>query len=217
MKRGASLLALGLLAAACGERACGGLQGRPPAPPPVVKDENGRVHYVVDRGAYRAYYDTLGQIETLHYDGNGDGRADYIVHYDPARRIGLVEVDEDFDGWVDRWEYYDTNGVLERVGRARRGHKADQWTYPAARGRPGRTEFDEDGDGRVDRVEVERDGRVTQVEVDGDREGRMDRWQTWENGRLVVEDFDTDGDGRADRRLRYGADGKVRGIQKLAP
>ncbi len=215
--RAAALLTFSLLAGACGERACGGLGGRPPAVPPIVKDKDGRVHYVVDRGPYRAYYDTLGQLERIEHDSNGDGRGDYIIHYDPARRVGLVEVDEDFDGWVDRWEYYDVNGVLERVGRARHGHRADVWTYPASAAGPARTEYDEDGDGKVDRIDIEREGRVVRVEIDANRDGRMDRWQSWEAGRLRSEELDTDGDGRPDRRIRYGSDGKVRGIDTIRP
>ncbi len=213
----AAPLAAILLSVACGERACGGLQGQPPGTPPIVKDQDGRVHYVVDRGRYRAYYDSLGQLERIEHDSNGDGRGDYLMHYDAARRVGLVEVDEDFDGWVDRWEYYDAKGVLERVSRARRGHKPDLWSYPATDAAPGRTEYDDDGDGKVDRIEIQRDRQVVRVEIDADRDGRMDRWQTWEEGRLKSEELDTDGDGRPDRRIRYGGDGKVRGIEPIRP
>jgi len=214
---GAALLAVALLAGACGDRGCGGLQGRPPATPPIVKDKDGHVHYVVDRKPYRAYYDSMGQLERIEHDGNGDGRGDYLIHYDASRKAGLVEVDEDFDGWIDRWEHYDVNGGLERVGRARRGHRPDVWDYPARDGRPARVEYDEDGDGRFDRTEVQRDGQVVRVEIDADRNGLVDRWQAWEGGRLASEGLDTDGDGRPDRRLRYGRDGKVLGIERLRP
>jgi hypothetical protein len=211
------ILALALLAGACTDRACGGLGGMPPAPLPMVKQGN-REFYLLDRGRYKAFYDTMGRLDRIEYDSNGDGRGDYIVHYDASGQIGLVEVDEDFDGWIDRWEYYDAKGVLEKVGRSRRGRqKPDVWTFPGPQGRPSRIEYDEDGDGKVDRVEILRDGQVVKVEIDSDRDGRMDRWQTWEGGRLRSEELDTKGTGRPDRRIVYDARGSVLRVERLPP
>jgi hypothetical protein len=147
-----------------------------------------------------------------------DGRADYIAHYGPNRKIQMIEVDEDYDAWVDRWEYYDAAGTLQKVGRWRRVKgRPDIWRFPGKDGIPVRIEYDEDGDGRVDRAEVIADGRTVQVEIDADRDGRMDRWQIWKKGRLVSEDLDTKGTGKPDRRLAYGPAGQVVRVERLNP
>jgi hypothetical protein len=57
---------------------------------------------------------------------------------------------------------------------------------------------------------------VARVELDGDADGRIDRWQSWGAGRLETEELDTDGDGRPDRRLRYGAQGRIQTVERLA-
>jgi hypothetical protein len=128
-----------------------------------------------------------------------------------------MDVDSDFDGRTDRWERYDDEGRLVKVGTASApGRAPDLWTSAAAPGQPERREHDADGDGVMERVEVLRDGRVTEVEVDSDRDGRMDRWQRWEQGRLVSEGLDTDRDGRPDRTVRYDPQGKVLALEPIA-
>ena len=133
--RGAALLAAAL-SAACGDRACGGRGGLPPAALPTVKRGDGLDYRVLDKGAWKGFYDGQGRIAVVEYDSNGDGRADYIAHYDERRQIRLIEVDEDHDSWVDRFEHYDAAGVLEKVGRWRKQRgRADEWTYRAPDGR----------------------------------------------------------------------------------
>jgi hypothetical protein len=207
-----------LFATACGDRACGGLGGLPPKPLPMVTDPDGRKYYLLDKGEFKGYYDTLGQIARVEYDSNKDGRADYIAHYGPNRQVRLIEVDEDYDAWIDRWEYYDADGKLEKVGRWRRTRgKADVWRFPGKDGIPVRVEYDDDGDGRPDRVEVLEGGRLARVEIDADRDGRTDRWQFWEKGRLVREELDTRGSGKPDRRLVYGPAGTIVRVERLQP
>jgi antitoxin component YwqK of YwqJK toxin-antitoxin module len=199
---------LGVTAGACGDRACGGLGGRPPAPLPIVK-EGAQTYKVLDKGDYKAYYDSMGQLARILHDSNGDGRPDRIAHYKDGK-IFLIEIDQDGDGWIDRWEHYDTAGRLEKYGQWRRARgKEDTFTTLGADGKPARVEYDDDGDGVIDRAEVLRDGKVVGVEVDADRNGKIDRWQLWEKGRLLREDFDTDGDGKPDRRITYDARGRV--------
>ncbi len=219
MKTARGVVILGLLfATGCGERACGGRGGLPPSPLPMVKDPDGRMYYLLDRGEYRGYYGGDGQIARVEYDSNKDGRADYIAHYGPNRQIRLIEVDEDYDAWIDRWEYYDANGKLEKVGRWRRTKgKPDIWRFPGKDGIPVRIEYDEDGDGRVDRVEILEDGQTVRIEIDADRDGRMDRWQVWQKGRLASEELDTKGTGEPDRRLVYGAAGNILRVERVTP
>jgi hypothetical protein len=181
----------------------------------MVKLADGRSFHVLDKGDYKALYDTLGQLALVEYDSNHDGRADYIAHYED-RRIRLIEVDEDQDGFIDRWEHYDANGVLEKIGRWRHVKgKADIWRYPGPNGLAVRIDYDEDGDGRPDRSETYRDGQLATIELDSDRDGRMDRWQSWEGGRLKWEDLDTQGTGRPDRRLVYGPRGAIVKVERL--
>lgn len=137
------------------------------------------------------------------------------MQYDAAKTPHLIEIDEDFDGWIDRWEYYDGAGTLTKVGASRRGHSPDVWTYPGPGGVPTRREYDDDRSGRVSRVEILRDGKLLRTGIDSARTGRFDRWQNWQAGRIVSEEIDTDGDGKPDRRLRYGAKGQVVALEPV--
>jgi hypothetical protein len=215
--RGAGVLLALLLAGACGDRACGGLGGRPPGRLPLIQ-RGDRYYSLLDKGQWKGYYDEQGRIAIVEYDSNNDGRADVIAHYDERRQIRLIEVDEDLDGAIDRWERYDAAGVLEKVGRWRRQKgREDEWIYRGPDGRVSRIEYDDDGDGMPERAEVLRDGAVVRIEVDSDHDGRMDRWQGWEAGRLVSEELDTDGDGRPDRRLVFGPRGRLLRVERLRP
>ncbi|HVR71861.1 MAG TPA: hypothetical protein VMT87_13550 [Vicinamibacteria bacterium] len=214
-QRGSLLLSLLATAACAGQ--CGALGGLPPERPPLVKGADGRTYHLVGRGPYKAFYDRWGRLQRLEYDANGDGRADQVAHHDGARTPRTIEVDDDYDGVVDRWEDYDPAGQLVRVGTSRRGRGPDVWTTFGPDGQPARKEYDEDGDGRPDRVETLAAGEVAAVEIDQDRDGRADRWQTWRAGRLTAEELDTDGDGRPDHRLHYGDDGGVLRLEPIAP
>jgi hypothetical protein len=214
LRRGSSLLVLALLSGCAGQ--CGARGGLPPERPPLVKGPDGRTYHLVGKGPYKAFYDRWGRLQRLEYDGNGDGRADQVAHHDGARTPRTIEVDVDYDGAVDRWEDYDAAGKLGRVGTSRRGRGPDRWTTAGADGQPARIEYDDDGDGKPDRVETLSAGALRTVALDQDRDGRPDRWQSWERGRLKAEELDTDRDGKPDRRLRYGDDGRVLGLDRLA-
>jgi hypothetical protein len=217
MRRRLALLVPVLALAACGERACGGLGGLPPSGMSNVKRGDGKDYRLLDRGAWKGFYDAAGRIAVVEYDSNGDGRADNIAHYDERRQIRLIEVDEDLDSWVDRFEHYDAAGVLEKVGRWRRQKgRADEWTFRAPDGRPARIEYDDDGDGKAERAEVLKDGMLVRIEMDSDRDGRVDRWQSWERGRLASEEIDTNGDEKPDRRLVFGPRARLLRVERLA-
>lgn len=212
----APALAAAVLAASCAGQ-CGARGGLPPPRPPTVTGPDGQTYHLVDKGPYKAFYDAWGRLQRIEYDSNGDGKPDQIARHDGRRHPYQLDVDSDFDGHTDRWERYDEEGRLLKVGTARApGQAPNVWTIPHAEGEPERREFDENGDGVIERVEVTRDGRLIAAEVDGDRDGRIDRWQRWEQGRLVAEDLDTDRDGKADRRVRYDAQGKVLSLEPIA-
>jgi hypothetical protein len=171
---------------------------------------------MLDRGDWKGFYDAAGKIVVAEYDSNKDGRADYIAHYDENRQIRLIEVDEDHDSWVDRFEYYDAAGILEKGGRCRKQKgRVDEWTYRAPDGRASRIEYDDDGDGKPERAEVMKDGALARIEMDTDRDGRPDRWQDWDHGRIVSEEIDTNGDGKPDRRLVFGPKARLLRVERV--
>lgn len=210
-----AVLAALLLAGCAGK--CGARGGLPPARPPAVTGADGQKYHLLDKGAYKAFYDRWGRIARLEYDSNGDGKPDHVAHHDGRRVPHVIDVDTDFDGRPDRWERYDEAGTLVRVGSSRDGKGPDRWTAAGPDGQPARVEIDEDRDGRIERAESLAGGKVTAVEIDSDRDGRFDRWQEWSAGRLVAETLDTDQDGTADRRLRYGPRGEILGLEPVAP
>jgi hypothetical protein len=210
----ASVMGLALLGAACAGQ-CGARGGLPPARPPLVQSAEGP-RYVVTRGRYKAYYDREGRLQRLEHDANGDGHPEEVSHHEGARIPQRLEADPDSDGTVDRWESYDAQGVLTRIGTSRHGKGPDLWVTLGPDGAEREREYDDDGDRRVERRERLEGGVVVAVEADGDRNGALDRWQTIRAGRVVEERLDTDGDGRADRRVTYDAQGQVLGLEILA-
>jgi len=201
-------LRLLLAAAASAAALWPGCRGGVPEPAPQG--------YLFEKGPYQGFYDPSGKLIRLLYDQNGDKKADVVMLFYPSGRPRQVEADTDFDGQIDRWQYYTDKGVLEKQGYSRKGGKQpDTWEYFDAKGTMVRREVDEAGDGKVDRTETIQDGRVVAVGIDADGDGRIDRWQTWVHGRVVSEEIDTDGDGITDRRLRYGPDGRVVAMEAL--
>ena len=173
--------------------------------------------YLFEKGPYQGFYDGAGKLTRLLYDQNGDKKADVVMLFYPNGRPRQVEADTDFDGKIDRWQYYSERGVAEKEGYSRAGNaKPDTWQYFDVKGNITRREIDENGDGKVDRVENFQNGRVAAVGIDSGGDGNIDRWQTWVGGRVVSEEIDIDGDGISDRRLRYGANGHLVGMDNLA-
>lgn len=162
-----------------------------------------------------AVYDTqTGVLKTLIYDANINGKPEAWSHMDGTRVI-RVEQDRDEDGVVERWEYYDADRNLTKVGLAsRRDGRVDTWVFPGPDGKAARVERATENDGVVDRIDVYEQGRLVRVEEDGDRDGRIDRWQTYTNGRLAAVALDTTRRGVPDRRFVYGPDGSLLRIER---
>jgi hypothetical protein len=185
--------------------------GCAPAAPERVREG-----YLFEKGPYQGFYGANGKLIRLLYDQNGDKKADVVMLFYPNGRPQQVEADTDFDGKIDRWQYYSAKGLVEKEGSSRKGAaQPDTWQYFDAKGTVVRREFDDNGDGKVDRTENLLGGRVASVGVDADGDGKIERWQTWSGGRVVSEELDTDGDGIGDRRLRYGPGGRLLGMDKL--
>lgn len=151
---------------------CGGQ-----APPPT--DVQGR------------YEPDSGKLVSLALDSNRDGRADMTASMDGAR-VRTVEVDEDYDGRADRWEFYESPAALD----------SSQRPEPKLV----RVERAVRRSGREMRREAFVDGVLAWVHEDRDGDGRTDRWETYADGGLSTVELDSDGSGKPDRRLRYEAD-----------
>ncbi len=196
--------------------ACNGRGGLPPVVPPAIKGPDGKEYLLLDRGKYKGFYDKWGRLDRIEYDENSDGKADHVARHEGQKSPRLLEVDEDFDGRMDRWEEYDPTGRLTKVGVSRKGAGApDLWITPGPGDLPARKEYDDDGDMRVDRAEILERGLIVRVELDTDRDGKADRWQDWSTGRLTAEELDTNGDAKPDRRLVYNEKGRLLKMEPL--
>jgi hypothetical protein len=142
---------------------------------------------------YRA--DT-GRLEKLAYDRNGDGREDAWAFMDGARLL-RAELDDDYDGRVDRKELYAAGTSNERAGRP---------AVIPGQGVLTRVEF-VSATGASFRQETYDKGVLARAEEDTDRDARTDKWERYENGALTSVALDTGRRGTPDRRLVYTADG----------
>jgi hypothetical protein len=128
--------------------------------------------------AIQATYDDTGYLRILTVDSNGNGKPDTWSHMDGSR-IARIEIDADEDGAIDRWEYYDSNQQLEKVGTARKP------------------------DGKVARSEFYEGGVLARAEEDTDGNGIADKWEAYAYGVMTSVAFDTEGAGYPNRRIQY--------------
>jgi len=66
-----------------------------------------------------------------------------------------VEVDSNYDGIIDRIEFYDNNGQIVRI------------------------ESDRTGDGKIDEWVIYKDGQPSKVEKDTNADGKSDVWMEY--------------------------------------
>lgn len=164
-----------------------------------------------DSGAARAeattkptYDPATGRLTQLTYDANKDGVIDTWTDMDGKRPL-RSRIDRDQDGRIDRWEYYDANGRLARVGLSRANSgKPDAWAYPGEDGRIARVEVSSTGDEKkIDRWEHYDGDDLVRAEEDTNGDGRPDKWEVYDRGVVKTAAFDENGDGHPDRRLTY--------------
>jgi hypothetical protein len=158
-----------------------------------------------------SYDESTGRLKELAYDAARDGRTDVWTEMDGARAL-RSRVDRNADGRIDRWEYYDDQQRLVKVGFSRAADGvADAWAFSAPDGTVRRIEISSTRDEKkIDRIEYYEaagagDGRgaLVRADVDANGDGRFDRWETFTDGELRTIAYDEDGDGVADRRLTY--------------
>jgi hypothetical protein len=157
------------------------------------------------------YDRTTGKLKELTYDSNLNGRIDTWTEMDGARPL-RSRIDRDEDGTIDRWEYYDQNGQITKVGFSRHGgDRPDAWAYSSPSGQLERVEASSTADEtKIDRWEfydtsaaTSRPGGLVRAADDTNRDGKPDKWVTYAGGLLETAEFDENSDGRPDRRLTY--------------
>ena len=165
-----------------------------------------------------SYDNATGRLKELAYDANRNGRPDTWTEMDGSRPLrSRVDINE--DGKIDRWEEYDENGGLAKVGFSRTNNgKPDAWVFSGADGKVRRIEISSTGDSsRIDRWEYydaaqsgpDGRGALVRAEEDTTHDGRPDKWETYEHGILKTVAFDENGNGRPTRRLIYSSTARV--------
>ncbi len=159
-----------------------------------------------EAGITPLYDKTSGRLTELAYDSNHNGKIDTWTEMNGQRPI-RTRVDRNEDGRLDRWEYYDEQSKLVKVGFSRKGDgKADAWAFADADSRIQRIEISSAADDqKIDRWEHHGPEGMRAAEEDTNRDGVVDKWETYEGGVVMTAAFDEDGDGRPDRRLTYSA------------
>ncbi len=147
------------------------------------------------------YNERTGRLEALQSDTNDDGKVDTLAHMDGVE-LKYIEIDRDFDGRFDRWEYYVSAPGTPGAARSPDGRSVIDHAEEAA-----------ESDDRIVRREFYVDGVIARVEEDTTLDGRVDKWETFELGILRRMDLDLEGRGRPTRRLVYGPNGDVERIE----
>jgi hypothetical protein len=125
-------------------------------------------------------------------------------------RVLKVEIDANEDGKLDRWEYYDAEENLQKIGMSRLDDGVeDAWLFATPDGTVSRVEASIRRNGTTDRTEYYVNGALVRAEEDGDGDGKIDKWETYDAGRLAAIAFDSTRRGTPDRRLTYAADGSA--------
>ena len=182
-----------------------------------------------------AYDRATGRLQRHTFDADQNGRNDSVSVMD-GTRIDHIEVDTDENGTVDRWDYYDADRRLVKVGISRQndgivdavehyenGPRASGGAQPAAstddERLPSRIDVSTERDGRFDRVEFYDRGVLTRVEEDTDQDGLVDKWELYAPvlhpragdppSSVTSVAFDEAHRGTPTRRLVYAGDGTV--------
>lgn len=162
------------------------------------------------------YDPVTGRLKELAFDATKNGRNDSVGFMD-GTLVQRIEVDEDEDGKVDRWEFYGANRRLERVGLSRQHNGVlDAMAFYGEEGDVARIEVSTRGDALFNRVEFYQSGSLARVEEDTNGDGRVDKWETYavdprgapgQSRPIVTASFDDAFRGMPTRRLVYRPDG----------
>lgn len=150
-------------------------------------------------------------------DRNQDGISDRIITYEGFGGARTEETDTDFDGRVDRWETFGSEGQRMRSATASDGTRPDRVAAYDRAGTLSRVEVDTDLDGRFELTQIYEAGKLSEIRIDSDGNGRTDRVQDFRKGYLASEDFDTDEDGIPNLRLTFSKDGGLLKVSVSPP
>src|SRR4026208_1066095 len=90
-----------------------------------------------------------GKLQRFDADLNKNGKMETFSYWDGGRVI-RIEIDKDEDGKIDRWEHYNAQNKVERVGSSSKDDEVeDTWTCPDEKGFLARVESDTNRDGVV--------------------------------------------------------------------
>jgi hypothetical protein len=157
-----------------------------------------------------SYDQKTKKLSQLTVDSGRDGKPN-IFSYMEGTRFVRIEIDNDEDGNIDRWEYFGSDQKLEKVGLSGSNDgRVDRWVYKAPDGSIGKVEVSTRRNGKVDRTEFYEKGVIVRAEADGDGDGRADKWETYANGVLATVAFDTTHTGTADRIIDYRRESAAR-------
>jgi hypothetical protein len=156
-----------------------------------------------DKRVEASYDKDSGKLSQLTVDAKKDGKPNIYSYMDGTRFV-RIEIDNDEDGKIDRWEYYGSDQKLEKVGSSRLNDgKPDLWAYQGSDGSVAKIEISSQHDGKIDRVEFYEKGALVRAEQDSDGDGRPDKWETYADGTLATVGFDTKHTGTPDRVIDY--------------
>ena len=150
------------------------------------------------------YDESTGRLKEMTFDQDKNGTVDSWTEMDAARPV-RTRMDRNEDGKLDRWEYFNADGTLEKVGFSRRDDGTpDAWAFAGADGKVERIEISSTADvNKIDRWEHYDAAGLVRAEDDSDGNGLPDKWETYEGGAVKTAAFDDDKDGKPDRRLTY--------------
>jgi len=128
------------------------------------------------------------------------GNVTKVVKINPKE----IKLDRDYDGKIDRTEFYDANGVIVRTETDVDGNGViDEIVYYKA-GSPVKGEKDVDNDGNMETtLFYDADGVLFKTELDKNKDGKSDETVYYEKGKPVKAEKDLNTDGKLDTWVTY--------------
>ena len=116
----------------------------------------------------------------------------------------VIKSDRNYDGNIDRIEYYDEKGGITKVEVDTTGDgKMNEWMFYEG-GIPNKVERDLNRDGKADTfLTYDKKGQLVKTETDTTGDGKVNDWVYYKNGKPVKAEKDTNEDGKPDTFITY--------------
>jgi hypothetical protein len=159
----------------------------------------------------QATYDKqTGKLGQLTINPTKDGKPNLFSYMDGTKFV-RIEIDNDEDGKIDRWEHYGKDQKITKVGFSRANDgQADSWAFQAPDGSLARMEVSTRRDGRANRTEFYVRGVLVRAEEDTNRDGAVDKWETYAENALATVGFDTKQSGTPNYVIDYRKESRPR-------